>query len=196
MNGKTKKIVEYFSKLPGIGPKHATRIMLDLLKWDKNEVDNFSKAISEIKDGIKLCSDCHNISDDDFCQICKDPRRNKNSICVVEKVTDLESIEKTGIHRGLYHVLGGAISPIDGSLPQNLNFASLLKRIQKYPSSQLEVIIATNPNTIGETTALYLEEQIKPFNIKITRLGRGLSAGSFLEYADEITLQNAFKNRK
>lgn len=196
MNGKTKKIIEYFSKLPGIGPKHATRIMLDLLKWDKNEVENFSKTILELKEGIKLCSDCHNISDDDSCLICKDSRRNKNSICVVEKVTDLESIEKTGIHRGLYHVLGGAINPIDGNLPQNLNFSSLLKRIQKYPSSQLEIIIATNPNTIGETTALYLEDQLKPFNIKVTRLGRGLSAGSFLEYADEITLQNAFKNRK
>ena len=196
MNGKFQKLVEYFSKLPGIGPRHATRIVLELLNWGKDDINQFTVAIDQLKDGVKICRTCHNISENEECFICTDSRRDKNAICVVEKVTDLEAIEKTGNYKGLFHVLGGVINPLDDSLPQNLNISSLIQRIQKYPSNQVEVIIATNPNTYGETTALYLEEQLKPFNVKMSRLGRGLSSGSFLEYADEITLNNAFKNRK
>ena len=196
MNGKFQKLIEHLSKLPGIGPRQATRIVLALLNWGEEEINQLSDGILRLKQEVKICKNCHNISDSDECFICKDYRRNQNTICVVEKVTDLESIEKTGTYTGLYHVLGGTINPLNNVLPQNLNISSLLTRIQKYPSNRLEIIIATNPNTYGETTALYLEEQIKPFNASITRLGRGLSAGSFLEYADEITLDNAFKNRK
>ena len=195
MNGKLQNLIEYLSKLPGIGPRHATRIVLDLLKWKKDDVAQLSNALMEIDD-VKICSQCHNISEENICHICNDARRDRKSICVVEKITDLQAIEKTGNYQGLYHVLGGTINPLDGVLPQNLNISSLLSRVQKHPSNELEIIIATNPNTYGETTALYIEEQVKPFNIKITRLGRGLSSGSHLEYADEITLQNAFKNRK
>ncbi len=196
MNGKLQKLIECLSKLPGIGPRHATRIVLSLLNWNKDDITQLSQAVLELKDGVRTCRKCHNISEEEECLICKDLRRDYKTVCVVEKVTDLESIEKNGSYKGLYHVLGGTINPLNNVLPQNLNIASLLARVQNYPSEQIEIIIATNPNTYGETTALYLEEQLKPFNIRVTRLGRGLSSGSFLEYADEITLQNAFKNRK
>lgn len=195
-NSKVQQLVEALSKLPGIGPRQATRIVLSLVRWEHTELDSLSNAVAQLKDGVKLCTTCHNLSEDGQCNICANTSRNRSAICVVEKIPDLQAIEKTGLYKGVYHILGGTINPLDNVLPENLNIGTLIKRIQTFPSAQVEVIIATNPNTYGEATAFYLEDKLKPFNIKVTRLGRGLSAGSFLEYADEITLHNAFKNRK
>ena len=150
-----------------------------------------------------MCQDCFNLSEETKCQICSDPRREQSKICIVEKVTDLGSIEKTGLYRGLYHVLGGAIDPVEGLLPRSLRIKELLLRVENFKvnntngqAKELEIILATNPNTQGETTALYLEEILRPMEVKTSRLAKGLSSGSYLEYVDSITLQNAFKNRR
>src|SRR3989344_3370468 len=218
MSSKFKKIVEYISKLPGIGPRQSTRIAMGLLNWPKEELTNLAEAIFSLSEGINLCQNCFNFSENSHCSICSDLKRDQTKICVVEKITDLEAIEKTGLHRGTYHVVGGAINPLEGSLPQSLKVRELVERIskrfdledphhlevqpQKSPRlnlgtlKELEIIIATNPQTTGETTALYLEEILKPLRIKTTRLAKGLASGSTLEYADPATLHHAFKNRK
>ncbi|PIR41139.1 MAG: recombination protein RecR [Candidatus Yanofskybacteria bacterium CG10_big_fil_rev_8_21_14_0_10_46_23] len=195
MNGKAKQLIDALSKLPGIGPRQATRIVLTMLNWDKQELINLASAVDQLAQGVRLCQRCHNLSEDPLCHICQDPRRHQNVVCVVERITDLEAIEKTGAFKGTYHVLGGSINPLEQILPENLNIASLVGRVKNQPQS-VELIIATNPNTQGEATALYLEDKLRAYQIKTTRLGRGLSSGSFLEYADEATLNNAFKNRK
>ena len=203
MSQKFKKTVEYFAKLQGIGPRQATRIVVALLGWPKTEVKQFSQTLLDLAEGISLCQDCFNLSEETKCQICSDPRREQSKICIVEKVTDLGSIEKTGLYRGLYHVLGGAIDPVEGLLPRSLRIKELLLRVENFKvnntngqAKELEIILATNPNTQGETTALYLEEILKPMEVKTSRLAKGLSSGSYLEYVDSITLQNAFKNRR
>jgi len=211
MSQKFKKTVEYFAKLQGIGPRQATRIVVALLGWPKTEVKQFSQTLLDLAEGISLCQDCFNLSEETKCQICSDPRREQSKICIVEKVTDLGSIEKTGLYRGLYHVLGGAIDPVEGLLPRSLRIKELLLRVENFKvnntngstsspqvgqTKELEIILATNPNTQGETTALYLEEILKPMEVKTSRLAKGLSSGSYLEYVDSITLQNAFKNRR
>lgn len=187
-----KQLIEYFKKLPGVGPRQATRFVLSLMARPKEELEAFGGAVASLKDKIKVCKQCFNLSDDNLCSTCRDPKRNKNLICVVEKIPDAESIEKTGQFKGLYHVLGGTINPTEKVLPEHLKIKELLSRL----NPRTEVIIATNPGVYGETTALYLEEQFKYRNIKTTRLGRGLASGTALEYADETTLINALSNRK
>lgn len=198
MSNKFKKLVDFLSKLPGIGPRQAIRLVLAMTEWLPDELTEFSKAITELGNSPSWCKQCFNFADDDLCVICSSAKRDQTRIAVIEKVTDLESIEKSGAYRGTYHVLGGTINPINGSLPEKLKIPELLARIEKLKqlTADIEVILATNPNTSGETTALYLEEELRPLGIKISRLARGLSAGSSLEYADEITLANALKHRK
>jgi len=187
-----KQLIEHFKKLPGVGPRQATRFVLALMQKSKEELVGFGEAIVSLKDQIKICKQCFNLADGDLCSICKDDSRDKNLICVVEKITDAESIEKTGQFKGVYHILGGAINPANKILPENLKIKELVLRI----ASKTEVIVATNPGAYGEATALYLEEQLKYRNIKTTRLGRGLASGTALEYADDSTLIDALRNRK
>ncbi len=198
MSDKIQKLIEFFTKLPGVGPRQATRLVLAMAEWDKSELNDFGESIGKLRDGNMFCVECFNFADNDKCSICASVRRDKTRIAVVEKVTDLQSMEKTGVFNGVYHVLGGSISPASGKLPEKLTIAPLIDRIKKLKklTPDVEVILATNPNTYGETTALYLEDILKPFKITVTRLARGLAAGSSVEYADEITLGNALKHRR
>lgn len=185
-------------KLPGVGPRQAARFVLALLEKDSNELKEFGDTIASLKQNIRLCGTCFNLSDNGLCYVCSDNKREQNKMMVLEKVTDLDSIEKTGLYKGLYHVLGGAINPIEGTTIDSLRFRELEQRISKLSlKNEVELILATNPNSSGETTMLYLRElfENKP-NIKITRLARGLASGSNLEYADETTLKNALEHRK
>ncbi len=193
MTSEFKKIIDYFSNMPGIGPRQAARIVLAMIQWPENDLRLFSETIAQLKEHVGFCQQCFNLSEEDICSICLDPKRNSSQIAVVEQVTDLIAIEKTKAYQGLYHVLQGSLSP--GRGPETTTFEQLRERVQRL-DSELELIIATNPNTYGETTALYIEEELKSLPITITRLARGLSAGSFVEYADQLTLNNAFKNRK
>lgn len=212
ISNKFQKLIESFTKLPGIGPRQATRLVLAMLEWPVADLEEFSAMIAGIKSGSTFCKECFNFADlpsttfdsskvvlgEEKCAICASVKRDQTRIAVVEKVTDLESMEKTGAFKGVYHVLGGAINPAGGSLPEKLKITELVGRIKKLRklTPDIEVILATNPNTHGETTALYLEEELRPLKIKITRLARGLASGSSVEYADEITLANALKHRK
>ncbi len=190
--GEFKQLIEYFKKLPGVGPRQATRFVLALMQRSKEELTGFGEAIGSLRDQVKICKQCFNLSDDELCSVCRDTSRDKNLICVVEKITDAESIEKTGQFKGVYHILGGAINPTSKILPENLTIKELMTRMK----AKTEVIVATNPGAYGEATALYLEEQLKYGNIKTTRLGRGLASGTALEYADDSTLIDALRNRK
>lgn len=198
MNDRFKKLTEYLAKLPGIGPRQAVRLALDLIEWPTGELENLAEAIKEIKTGPILCQKCFNFSNDKLCEICTSLKRDQTRIAVVEKVTDLQSMEKNGTYQGVYHVLGGSINPVEGILPEKLKIRELIDRADdlKRLTNDIEIIIATNPNTSGETTALYLENELKPLTIKVTRLARGLASGSTIEYADDITLANAMKHRK
>lgn len=195
---KFKKLAGMFSKLPGIGPRQAMRLVLAMTQWPKNEILDLASAIEETSRGPILCKQCFNFTDEDLCRICASHKRDQTRIAVVEKITDLESMEKAGIFQGVYHVLGGAINPAEGVLPEKLKITELKSRLNKLLklTPDVEVILATNPNTEGETTARFLEQELKPLGSKVTRLAHGLSAGSSLEYADETTLSNAFNNRK
>lgn len=195
MSEKFKNLIAYFTKLPGIGPRHATRLILAMLDWSPADIQQFAAHIDILKTGPTLCTQCYNFADAELCEICKNPKRNRQKIAVVERVTDLASMEKTGMYDGLYHVLGGAINPVSGLVPEKLKVRQLLERASAL-SPNGEIILATNPNTYGETTALYLEQELKPLNVKKTRLARGLASGTSVEYADEITLANALKHRK
>lgn len=200
MSEKFKKLIEYFTKLPGIGPRHATRLILAMLDWPAAEIEEFSKHIGELRSGPVLCGQCFNFTDAELCGICDNSKRNQQRIAVVERVTDLTAMEKSGVYDGVYHVLGGAINPVSGYMPEKLKIRELISRLNHLKTitdpSKIEVILATNPNTYGETTALYLEQELKPLQVKTTRLARGLAAGTSVEYADEITLANALKHRK
>jgi recombination protein RecR len=194
-----KKLIESFERLPGIGPKTAQRLTFYLLHVPQIELDEFSKALSELKKNTVLCSVCFNVSETNPCPICSDPTRDKGVICVVEQPLDVLALEKTGKYKGLYHVLHGAISPLNNIGPDELYIKQLLKRI---PNSQFpisEVILATNPNMEGEATAMYLKKAIEQSSneaIKVTRLGQGLPTGGDLEYADEVTLSRALEGRR
>ena len=192
-----QNLIEELSKLPDIGPRAATRLAFYLLNQKNEEIQKLINAFANLKK-IKFCSQCFNFSEDNLCDICKDPKRDKSKICVVETALDIIPIEKTKAYNGLYHVLGGVISPSNGIGPDKLKINELINRIkkQKEESKNLEVILALNPTTEGDTTALYLEKVLQPLNIKITRLARGLSKGSSLEYIDEDTLKNAMLGRK
>lgn len=190
-----EKLINEFEKLPGIGPKTAERLTFYLLKLKKEEVDQFAKALFGLKDGITICSFCQNIAESNPCTICQDRSRNQTIICVVEESQDAMVIENTHEYKGLYHILQGAISPLNNVGPEDLKIKELLERIQKNQNIK-EIILATNPNLEGEATAMYIARLLKPQGIKITRIARGLPSGGDLEYADEITLTNALRGRK
>ena len=185
--------VEQFGSLPGIGKRTALRLVLQLLKRDKKELERFAEVILQLKDKIKTCVECNNISDQESCQICSNPQRNKRSVCVVEDVRDVMAIEATGCYTGVYHVLGGVISPMDGIGPDDLFIDSL---ISKCESGEIdEIILALSPTMEGDTTNFYLYKKCSPFNCDITTLSRGISVGSELHYADEVTLSRSIQQR-
>lgn len=187
-------LINEFAKLPGIGQKSAQRLAFYLLKAKQEDLAKFALALSELKKSVVSCSHCQNISESDPCVICQDQRRDKKTICVVEDTLDLIALEQTGDFRGQYHVLHGAISPVEGIGPDDLKIKDLLSRIKKDDTK--EIILATNPSIEGEATAMYLAKLIKPLNIKTTRIARGIPTGGDLEYADETTLSNALEGRK
>ena len=199
MNNKFKRIVKLFQKLPGVGPRQAARFVIALMDKPELELQEFGTAIYSLKKEIGFCPNCFNISDNHLCSICENQKRDQTKLLVVEKVTDLDSIEKTGFYKGTYHVLGGAINPIDGFTPEKLKITELQYRVINAlkTNPEIELIIATNPNATGETTSLYLRELFKnKKGVVLTRLARGLASGSNLEYVDEITLKHALEYRK
>src|SRR3989338_293086 len=197
MNTKFKDIVKLFQKLPGVGPRQAARFVIALMDRSEAELQEFGKAVANLKKEISFCPVCFNISDNGLCAVCLDNKRDQTKLLVIEKVTDLDSIERTGLYKGLYHVLGGAINPLDGLTPETLRLKELGDRITNMAGKNVELIIATNPNTAGETTSHYIREVFgNKKGVYLTRLARGLSTGSNLEYTDEITLKNALDYRK
>ena len=190
------RLIESFEKLPGIGPKSAQRLVFYLLHNPQMELEKFAKALERLKKDTKECSLCFNISESDPCEICIDRSRQQNKICVVEQPLDVLAIEKGGFYKGLYHILGGAISPLNNIGPEELHIYDLLPRLKEGVVD--EVILATNPNMEGEATAMYIKKMIDEKNIKakISRIGRGLPIGADLEYADEVTLNRAFEGRR
>ena len=187
-----ERLIEELAKMPGIGRKTAQRITFYILKETKEEAASLAQAILDVKDKVKYCSICFNITESDPCWICLDGKRDKTSICVVEEANDVLALEKTAEYKGLYHVLGGALSPLDGIGPDNLRIKELLTRLK---DDVKEVILATNPNVEGEATAIYLSKLIKPLGVKVTRIARGLPVGGDLEYADQVTLTKAMEGR-
>jgi len=187
------RLIEELNRLPGIGPKTAQRLAFYLLRRPREEVYQLADALREARDRVVLCSVCCNLTDVDPCPICSAPDRDRGLICVVEDPRDVAALERTRQYRGLYHVLQGAISPLDGVGPEDLHIAELLKRLD---GSVREVILATNPDVEGEATALYLVRLLKPLGIKVSRLAHGLPVGTDLEYADELTLARALEGRR
>jgi recombination protein RecR len=192
--GIIQDLIDELGRLPGVGPKSAQRIAFHIIQSDRVDVTRLAQVLKTVKERVKFCSICGNISEEELCKICRDPRRDKTSICVVEESKDVLAIEKTREFKGSYHVLGGAISPIDGVGPENLRIKELMTRLAETTIS--EVIIATDPNLEGEATATYLTRLIKPLGVKVSRLASGLPVGGDLEYADEITLGRAFEGRR
>jgi recombination protein RecR len=192
--GIIQDLIDELGRLPGVGPKSAQRIAFHIIQSDRVDVTRLAEVLKTVKERVKFCSICGNVSEEELCKICRDPRRDKTSICVVEESKDVLAIEKTREFKGSYHVLGGAISPIDGVGPENLRIKELMTRLAETTIS--EVIIATDPNLEGEATATYLTRLIKPLGIKVSRLASGLPVGGDLEYADEITLGRAFEGRR
>ncbi|MBR1976646.1 recombination protein RecR [bacterium] len=188
------KLIEYFQKLPSIGPKTAQRLALYMLKMPDYEVENFASAMLEAKRTIKYCEVCFNMSSDSPCEICSSANRNKELICVVSETKDLMAIERTNEYKGVYHVLGGLISPMDGIGPDDIRVRELLERV--HSADIKEVILAINPTVEGEATSLYLTKLLKPFGVKVSRIAFGLPLGSELEYADELTLTKALEGRR
>lgn len=192
--GAIQDLIDELGRLPGIGPKSAQRIAFHIIQSERVDVSRLAEVLRTVKERVKFCTECGNISEEELCRICRDPRRENTTICVVEESKDVMAIEKTREFRGKYHVLGGAISPIDGIGPENLRIRELMVRLGNPEIS--EIIIATDPNLEGEATASYLVRQIKPLGIKVSRLASGLPVGGDLEYADEVTLGRAFEGRR
>jgi recombination protein RecR len=188
------RLIEELHRLPGIGPKSAQRLAYHLLRASKDEATALAEAILEVKERIVLCSVCQNTTDVDPCLICADQARDRGVICVVEEPLDILAIERTRMHKGLYHVLHGSISPMEGIGPEQLKMRELLERLRD--GSVHEVIMATNPNLEGEATAMYVSRLLQPMGIRVTRLARGLPMGGDLEYADDLTLARAMENRQ
>jgi recombination protein RecR len=186
-------LIEELGKLPGIGPKTAERLAFHILKSEKSEALALADAIAKLKSSIRQCKQCHNLSEGDLCSICTDPKRDKSIICVVEQFRDLIALEKTGLCKWVYHVLGGRIAPLEGIEPEDLTIEHLLGRIRKGKIS--EVVMATNPTVEGDGTALYISSLLKPLGVKITRLARGLPGGSQIEYAGGAVLTDAILGR-
>ena len=192
--GAIQDLIDELGRLPGIGPKSAQRIAFHIIQSERVDITRLAEVLRTVKEKVKFCTECGNITEDELCRICRDPRRDQTLICVVEESKDVLAIEKTREFRGKYHVLGGAISPIDGIGPENLRIRELLTRLG---STEIqEVIIATDPNLEGEATATYLSRLLKPMGITISRLASGLPVGGDLEYADEVTLGRAFEGRR
>jgi len=192
--GVVQDLIDALSRLPGVGPKSAQRIAFYLVQTDDDQAAELAKILLEAKDRVRFCHTCGNVAEAELCNICRDPRRTKEAICVVEESKDVQAIEKTREFRGFYHVLGGAISPIDGIGPDNLRIRELMARLND-PEIK-EVIIATDPNLEGEATATYLTRLLAPLGITVSRLASGLPVGGDLEYADEVTLGRAFEGRR
>jgi recombination protein RecR len=192
--GALQDLVDELSQLPGIGPKSAQRIAFHVLSADPTDVERLTTAITEVKRRIRFCAVCGNVAESEQCRICQDPRRDRSVICVVEEPKDVVALERTREFRGLYHVLGGSISPIDGIGPDDLRIASLLTRLAS--GEVTEVILATDPNIEGEATAVYLARTISSLGLTVTRLASGLPVGGDLEYADEVTLGRALEGRR
>ena len=187
------RLVQEFSKLPGIGPKSAQRITFHLLRSSDEKTRDLAEALQSLKQKIALCSVCYNVTESDPCPICRNHRRDTTQICIVEQPQDILALEHTGVYKGLYHVLHGAISPTEGIGTDDIRISELLSRLQN--NTVQEVILATNTNLKGEQTAMYLSRLITPLNIKVTRLARGLPYGTELEYADDVTLTRALEGR-
>jgi recombination protein RecR len=188
-----EEAVQEFSRLPGIGKKTALRMVLQLLRMDKNEVDNFTGAVSRMRHGIQFCEDCHNVSDGVRCDICANPGRNRSQVCVVETIRDVIAIESTQQYSGLYHVLGGILSPLDGIGPEQLNISTLDKRVKE--TGVTEIIMALSPTIEGDTTVYYIARQLAGNTLSITTIARGIAFGGELEYADEMTLARSIAKR-
>lgn len=189
-----EKAVGEFSKLPGIGRKTALRLVLHVLRQPVGEAEAFADAVLHVRKDIKYCSVCHNISDDDVCPICADARRDRSTICVVENVQDVMAIENTQQYNGLYHVLGGVISPMDGVGPGDLQIESLVQRVKDNDDVK-EIILALSSTMEGDTTNFYIYRQLAPLHVKVTMIARGISVGNDLEYTDEVTLGRSIVNR-
>jgi recombination protein RecR len=187
------------ARLPGIGRKTALRLTYHLLKRPPEEIRRLARALDTVAERVRPCTRCGNPTEHDPCTLCSNPRRDAAAICVVEEASDIAAIERAGEYDGLYHVLGGRLSPLDGIGPEELNVASLLRRLRANGSGEVrvcEVIVATNPSVEGEATALYLQRMIQPLGVRVTRLARGLPAGGDLEYADGVTIAQAFAGRR
>jgi recombination protein RecR len=188
-----EQAVDAFAQLPGVGKKTALRFVLHVIKQDKQQADQFSKIISQLKTDLKFCERCHNISEHELCEICSNPARDETCVCVVQDYRDIMAIENTGLYKGHYHVLGGLISPIEGITPSSLNIETLVNKITT--NSVSEIILALNATMEGETTSFYIFRKIAPFQIKLSAIARGIAVGDELEYADEITLGRSIMNR-
>ena len=192
--GAIQDLIDELGRLPGIGPKSAQRIAFHIIQSERVDISRLADVLRTVKEKVKFCTECGNISEEELCRICRDPRRDPSLICVVEESKDVIAIEKTREFRGKYHVLGGAISPIDGIGPENLRIRELMVRLAA--TEIQEIIIATDPNLEGEATATYLSRLLKPLGVKVSRLASGLPVGGDLEYADEVTLGRAFEGRR
>jgi len=192
--GVVQDLIDELGRLPGVGPKSAQRIAFHLLAADPGDVHRLAQVLTVVKEKVRFCKTCGNVAEDEECRICRDPRRDRSVICVVEESKDVVAIEKTREFRGRYHVLGGAISPIEGIGPDDLRVRELMTRLAD--GEVTELILATDPNLEGEATATYLARLVKPMDLRVTRLASGLPVGGDLEYADEVTLGRAFEGRR
>lgn len=193
-DGIVQDLIDEFGRLPGIGPKSAQRIAFHILQTQNFDVTRLAQLLTDVRERVHFCEVCGNITEQDRCSVCRDPRRDPTMICVVEEPKDVVAIERTRQFRGLYHVLGGAISPIDGIGPDDLNIASLMRRLGE--AEVREVILATDPNLEGEATAAYLSRLLNAIEVPVSRLASGLPVGGDLEFADEVTLGRAFEGRQ
>lgn len=192
--GVVQDLIDELGRLPGVGPKSAQRIAFHILQADPADVRRLANALAEVKAKVRFCTVCGNVAESEQCRVCRDPRRDRSVICVVEESKDVVAVERTREFRGRYHVLGGAISPIEGIGPDDLRIRELLARLAD--GTVTELILATDPNLEGEATATYLARMVKPMGLKVTRLASGLPVGGDLEYADEVTLGRAFEGRR
>jgi recombination protein RecR len=192
--GPIQDLIEELGRLPGIGPKSAQRLAFHLLTVERPDADRLARAIIAVQERVRFCERCFNVSEESHCRVCRDPRRDVTQVCVVEEPRDLLAIERTGEFRGRYHVLGGAISPLDGIGPEQLHVRELITRIGA--EGITEVILATNPNAEGEATASYVAGLLRPLGLRLSRIASGLPVGGDLEYADEVTLGRAFAGRR
>jgi recombination protein RecR len=188
-----EQAVESFAQLPGVGRKTALRYVLHVIKQDNTQVELLSKLLLQLKTDLKFCQKCHNISEQNICEICLNPLRDESTICVVQDYRDVMAIENTGLYKGHYHVLGGIISPLDGITPSSLNIETLVNKVSSGNIS--EIILALNATMEGETTSFYLFRKLAPYNVKLSAIARGIAVGDELEYADEVTLGRSITNR-